>query len=145
MWLIGREWKYSDVWSGPVLIDRGLDYRVVKTRNIFMQLSGYESWNINSVAIAAGIHLFPCRTQQLRPQTPKVLGGRPPGRIGSRWFSKKHFIRSAFFVCQKSRSKASEWVRESVIRNMRRLLGNITRNYRIVKENIFIHWLRWGL
>ena len=25
MWLIGREWKYSDVWSGPVLIDRGLD------------------------------------------------------------------------------------------------------------------------
>ena len=42
MWLIGRKWKYSDVWSGPVLIDRGLDYRVVKT-NIFMQLSGYES------------------------------------------------------------------------------------------------------
>lgn len=30
MWLIGREWKYSDVRSGPVLIDRGfkktLDY-----------------------------------------------------------------------------------------------------------------------
>ena len=25
MWLIGREWKYSDVRSGPVLIDRGLD------------------------------------------------------------------------------------------------------------------------
>ena len=25
MWLIGRKWKYSDVWSGPVLIDRGLD------------------------------------------------------------------------------------------------------------------------
>jgi hypothetical protein len=24
--LIGREWKYSDVRSGPVLIDRGLDY-----------------------------------------------------------------------------------------------------------------------
>ena len=23
--MIGREWKYSDVWSGPVLIDRGLD------------------------------------------------------------------------------------------------------------------------
>ena len=34
MWLIGREWKYSDVRSGPVLIDRGLDlsresYRMV--------------------------------------------------------------------------------------------------------------------
>ena len=25
MGLIGREWKYSDVRSGPVLIDRGLD------------------------------------------------------------------------------------------------------------------------
>ena len=25
MWLIGWEWKYSDVRSGPVLIDRGLD------------------------------------------------------------------------------------------------------------------------
>ena len=25
MWLIGRKWKYSDVWSGLVLIDRGLD------------------------------------------------------------------------------------------------------------------------
>ena len=25
MWLIGRKWKYSDVWSGSVLIDRGLD------------------------------------------------------------------------------------------------------------------------
>ena len=25
MWLIGREWKCSDVRSGPVLIDRGLD------------------------------------------------------------------------------------------------------------------------
>ena len=36
-----------------------------------------------SVTIAAGFHLFPYRTQQLRPHTPKVLGWRRPGRIGS--------------------------------------------------------------
>ena len=130
MWLIGREWKYSDVRSGPVLIDRGLDLSRephLKERsdaqmcvNRLLRISGgcksgnrytertmirrragrflivrYETFLCscqdtnpeqpnNSVAIAAGIHLFPCRTQQLSPQTPKVLGGRPPGRIGSR-------------------------------------------------------------
>jgi hypothetical protein len=25
--LIGREWKCGDAWSGPVLIDRGLDFK----------------------------------------------------------------------------------------------------------------------
>ena len=133
MWLIGREWKYSDVRSGPVLIDRGLDLSrepclkepegdAQTCANRLLRISGdcesgnghterttirrraerflivrwmYETFlcscqdtkilkQYNSVAIAAGIHLFPCRTQQLSPQTPKVLGGRPPGRIGSR-------------------------------------------------------------
>ena len=35
------------------------------------------------MAIAKGIHLFPFRTQKLSPYTPKVLGWRRPGRIGS--------------------------------------------------------------
>ena len=37
----------------------------------------------NPVAIAKGIHLFPCRTQQLSPYTPKVLDWKRSGRIGS--------------------------------------------------------------
>ena len=27
MWLIGQEWKYSNVWSGLILIGRGLDLK----------------------------------------------------------------------------------------------------------------------
>lgn len=38
----------------------------------------------DSVVMAVGVHLFPYRTQQLSLQTPKVLRGRPLGRIGSR-------------------------------------------------------------
>ena len=37
----------------------------------------------NPVAIAKGFHLFPCRTQQLSPYTPKVLDWKRSGRIGS--------------------------------------------------------------
>ena len=37
----------------------------------------------NPVTIAVGFHLFPSRTQQLSPHTPKVLGWKRPGRIGS--------------------------------------------------------------
>ena len=33
--------------------------------------------------MAEGIHLFPYRTQKLSLLTPMVLGGRPPGRLGS--------------------------------------------------------------
>ena len=29
---IGQEWKYSDVWSGLILIDRGLNQQVKKKR-----------------------------------------------------------------------------------------------------------------
>ncbi len=36
--------------------------------------------------MAVGSHLFPYRTQQLSPHTPKVLGWKRPGRIGSRRF-----------------------------------------------------------
>ena len=36
-----------------------------------------------SVTIAVGFHLFSYRTQKLSPHTPKVLGWKRPGRIGS--------------------------------------------------------------
>ena len=38
------------------------------------------------MTIAVRFHLFPSRTQKLSSQTPKILGGRLPGKIGSRWF-----------------------------------------------------------
>ena len=34
--------------------------------------------------MAKGFHLFPYRTQKLRPSAPKVLGWTRPGRIGRR-------------------------------------------------------------
>src|SRR3990170_579616 len=34
--------------------------------------------------IAAGIHLFPFRTEQLSPSAPMVLGAQAPGRVGRR-------------------------------------------------------------
>ena len=37
-----------------------------------------------SAVIAAGVHLFPFRTEQLSPPAPMVLGGQPPGRVGRR-------------------------------------------------------------
>src|SRR5436190_22546241 len=37
-----------------------------------------------SAAIAAGVHLFPFRTEKLSPPAPMVLGGQPPGRVGRR-------------------------------------------------------------
>ena len=37
-----------------------------------------------SAVIAAGIHLFPFRTEKLSPPAPMVLGGQPPGRVGRR-------------------------------------------------------------
>ena len=38
-----------------------------------------QSSNDDLVFIAVEIHLFPCRTQQLSPLTPEVLGGCPLG------------------------------------------------------------------
>ena len=39
------------------------------------------------VTIAAGIHLFPFRTEKLSPPAPMVLQGRLCGRVGRRPFS----------------------------------------------------------
>ena len=36
------------------------------------------------VAMAVGKHPFPCRTRQLSPPAPMVLGGSLPGRVGRR-------------------------------------------------------------
>jgi LAGLIDADG endonuclease len=40
-----------------------------------------------SAVKAAGKHLFPFRTEKLSLLAPMVLGGQPPGRVGSRRFS----------------------------------------------------------
>src|SRR2546423_15125311 len=37
-----------------------------------------------SAVIAAGVHLFPFRTEKLSPLAPMVLGEQSPGRVGSR-------------------------------------------------------------
>src|SRR3982750_2788442 len=37
-----------------------------------------------SAVIAAGVHLFPFRTEKLSPPAPMVLGARAPGRVGRR-------------------------------------------------------------
>ena len=40
-----------------------------------------------SAVIAAGVHLFPFRTEKLSPPAPMVLGARAPGRVGRRRIS----------------------------------------------------------
>ncbi len=42
-----------------------------------------------SAVIAAGVHLFPFRTEKLSPPAPMVLGGQPPGRVGRRRISSR--------------------------------------------------------
>src|SRR5947199_10127788 len=37
-----------------------------------------------SAVIAAGVHLFPFRTEKLSPLAPMVLGAQAPGRVGRR-------------------------------------------------------------
>src|SRR6476620_10865471 len=37
-----------------------------------------------SAVIAAGVHLFPFRTEKLSPPAPMVLGAKAPGRVGRR-------------------------------------------------------------
>src|SRR5437660_4312216 len=48
------------------------------------------------VVIAAGVHLFPFRTEQLSPPAPMVLGGQPPGRVGRRRLLWKGRRKAAF-------------------------------------------------
>ena len=55
-----------------------------------------------SAVIAAGVHLFPFRTEQLSPPAPMVLGGQPPGRVGRR---RINFARAGFAGSCSFRSK----------------------------------------
>src|SRR6059036_2086406 len=50
------------------------------------------------VVIAAGVHLFPFRTEQLSPPAPMVLGGQPPGRVGRRRIIFERAARAARFA-----------------------------------------------
>ena len=82
--MIGGTCKRGNALSGPVLIARGLDfehrvwsYGVLRVRENAQALT-------TSAVIAAGKHLFPFRTEKLSPLAPMVLGGQPPGRVGSR-------------------------------------------------------------
>ena len=83
---IGWKWKYGDVWSGPLLIGRGLN----QVKNVAFSeikiLSSFERTRFSQksvVAIAQRLHLFPFRTQKLSFVTPIVVRGSPLARIGS--------------------------------------------------------------
>ena len=52
----------------------------------------------NLVAIAMGFHLFPYRTQQLSPYTPKVLAWKRAGRIGSCRLSENALMKMSAFL-----------------------------------------------
>ena len=79
-----------------ILIGRGLDFdakserligkrlRKFRSKNA-VQLSGCKGKRTSSqfpVMMAKGYHLFPYRTQKLRPSAPMVLGWTRPGRVG---------------------------------------------------------------
>ena len=75
--MIGRECKGSNVFSGPVLIGRGLD---LKSQVHYAALR--ELAKNFLVGIAEGPHPFPSRTRPLSPPAPMVLGAKAPGRVG---------------------------------------------------------------
>ena len=104
--MIGGTCKHSNVFSGPVLITRGLDLNtVIKSLWSFEGARGSPAPTTSHfpVVIAAGKHLFPFRTEKLSPPAPMVLGGQPPGRVGRRRFFSKGSPRGGPFVVRKSR------------------------------------------
>ena len=89
-WLIGQEWKCSNVWSGLILIGRGLDLiRIEENLDVFsmseqllFSFEGADTFsNEQCVSMAARVHLFPSRTQQLSSFAVTILGWRRPGKI----------------------------------------------------------------
>src|SRR5215218_3823632 len=84
--LIGGTCKHSNVFSGPVLIARGLDLEHTSTCYGVLRVSARSAqlrltaWAV----IATGKHLFPFRTEKLSPLAPMVLGEQSPGRVGRR-------------------------------------------------------------
>ena len=72
---IGQEWKYSDVWSGLILIGRGLNHRERSKDQgkRYIQFWASAQQEENPVAIARWTHLFPYRTQQLSIFTATIV------------------------------------------------------------------------
>src|SRR6266540_6599845 len=62
-----------------------------------------------SAVIAAGVHLFPFRTEKLSPPAPMVLGGQPPGRVGRRRITFRLGVPDSgpFFIPLRSRDGAA--------------------------------------
>src|SRR4051812_50193919 len=50
-----------------------------------------------SAVMAAGVHLFPFRTEKLSPPAPMVLGEQSPGRVGRRRISSEKSRASGSF------------------------------------------------
>jgi hypothetical protein len=91
--LIGHRCKCSDVCSRVVLISRGLDgflrfalcgFQRSDTFPLAIQPNTCRFFE--RVTMAAGIHLFPFRTEKLSPPALMVLRGRLRGRVGRRPF-----------------------------------------------------------
>ena len=59
------------------------------------------------VAMAKGFHLFPYRTQKLRPSAPMVLGWTRPGRVGRRRIPRALRKECSFFCCSR-RAEAAD-------------------------------------
>ena len=98
-----------------ILIGRGLDFDAKSERLIGKRLRKFRSRMLCScqgaeresqqfpVAMAKGFHLFPYRTQKLRPSAPMVLGWTRPGRVGRRRIPRSLHKECSFFVVQDER------------------------------------------
>src|SRR5262249_20846617 len=84
--LIGGTWKHSNVFSGPVLIARGLDFELIQRSYGVLRVQRFAHVLTSWAVIATGKHLFPFRTEKLSPLAPMVLGEQSPGRVGRRPF-----------------------------------------------------------
>src|SRR5215210_7165058 len=70
---------------------------------------------LERVTTAAGIHLFPFRTEKLSPPAPMVLRGRLRGRVGRR----------PFFLLGASRRAARSGLRPSLVSSLVSPMGLI--------------------
>src|SRR5215211_70623 len=98
---------YSAEW---LLISRGLNGLVAlcsfqRSDAALFGLSQPNTHLLERVTMAAGIHLFPFRTEKLSPPAPMVLRGRLRGRVGRRPFllslsDSQHAARPRQAACQ---------------------------------------------
>ena len=59
----------------------------------------------NLVMMTQRSHPFPCRTRKLSSAVPKILGGKPPGKIGRCRNRKQQSERAAVFLMISRREK----------------------------------------